>query len=809
MKKGSTTIFRRLIIALILLLPAAAFPDDLLVRPAQLEPDIAFWRSIFSEVSTQQALVHDDRYLNVVYGRIEVPSSASPAERRRISERAINHYRTILKTLANGKRSGLTSEEQRVLNLWPANVTNAELRNAMGRLRTQMGLSDRFLAGLKRSGAWRPHIEQQLAARGVPAGLAALPHVESSYNPDSNSHVGAAGLWQFMRSTGQQFMEIDNVVDERRDPFRSSEAAAQLLAYNYSVLKSWPLAITAYNHGLGGMRRAVRQMGTEDIAVINRKSSAPSFGFASRNFYVSFLAALEVQENAEKYFGPVSFEPPRNDLVIESPDFIPAAAFAQALGVSQETLRSHNPALLQPVWDGSKHIPRGFAVRVPASVVGKSESQVMAALPSGQRYARQTPDTYHKVGRGESLSLIAARYDTTVRELVALNGLKSQHRIRAGQNIRLPSRGGAPAAVLAVALASNAETYTVRKGDSLSVIAVRTGVSESVLMSRNGLRDRNSISAGKVFYLQPSEAEQSPIVTAAAAVTEPVPTLTLASARAETAELAVEETSPVLPAATQVVAQNKPAVENEPLENKVPAAAAPSVSGERDADVTIAAALADKPVAQASVPTVAAVTPGSQQIDALGAGVSGDQSDAAAEVEDAAEGISQNEAEYAATASLADPNDYSIAADGTIEIQATETLGHYADWLGIRTQRLRDINGLRSSAQLVVGRRIKLDLSKVNKSSFETRRIAYHREIQDAFFVRYRVTSTTEHKLQSGESVWKIAQATYNVPVWLLRQYNPDLDFGRIKPGMSIIVPKLQPIARGADNRSLASVTAG
>jgi membrane-bound lytic murein transglycosylase D len=263
-------------------------------------------------------------------------------------------------------------------------------------------------------------------------------------------------------------------------------------------------------------------------------------------------------------------------------------------------------------------------------------------------------------------------------------------------------------------------------------------------------------------------------------------------------------------AATQSAAQKEPAVEKAPLEVSVAATAAPAVSAKQDADATIAAALADIPVVQAPVPAVAAVQPGSQQTDAPSARVSSsDQNEATMEDEDATEAVSRNEAEYAATASLADPNDYSIAADGTIEIQATETLGHYADWLGIKTQRLRDINGLSGSAQLVVGRRIKLDLSKANKASFETRRIAYHREIQDAFFVRYRVTSTTEHTLQSGESVWKIAQATYNVPVWLLRQYNPDLDFGRVKPGMSIIVPKLQPIARGADNRDSVAVTAG
>jgi membrane-bound lytic murein transglycosylase D len=161
-------------------------------------------------------------------------------------------------------------------------------------------------------------------------------------------------------------------------------------------------------------------------------------------------------------------------------------------------------------------------------------------------------------------------------------------------------------------------------------------------------------------------------------------------------------------------------------------------------------------------------------------------------------GISPSRAEYAANASLADPNDYTVAPDGSIEIQATETLGHYADWLAVRTQRLRSLNGMGNSTPLVVGGRIKLDFSHVNKARFEAQRIAYHREMQEAFFIRYRVTSTTEHKLQAGESVWQVVQAYNNVPVWLLRQYNPDLDFSRVKPGMSIVVPTVQAVTRGA-----------
>ena len=97
-----------------------------------------------------------------------------------------------------------------------------------------------------------------LREEGVPIELAALPHVESSFDPTAYSRAGAAGMWQFIRSTGLRYMRIDHIVDDRRDPFFSSVAAARLLRDNYEVLQNWALAITAYNHGQAGMRNAVR-----------------------------------------------------------------------------------------------------------------------------------------------------------------------------------------------------------------------------------------------------------------------------------------------------------------------------------------------------------------------------------------------------------------------------------------------------------------------------------------------------------------------------------------------------------------------
>jgi membrane-bound lytic murein transglycosylase D len=140
---------------------------------------------------------------------------------------------------------------------------------------------------------------------------------------------------------------------------------------------------------------------------------------------------------------------------------------------------------------------------------------------------------------------------------------------------------------------------------------------------------------------------------------------------------------------------------------------------------------------------------------------------------------------------LSDPSDYTVAEDLSIEVQPLETLGHYADWLGIRTQRLRDINGLAFRTPVVVGQRIKLDLGKVDAESFENLRAVYHREQQDTFFRNNTITGVTEHVVRRGESVWILALRKYDVPVWLFRQYNPELDLNNVQRGTRLNFPIL------------------
>jgi len=143
------------------------------------------------------------------------------------------------------------------------------------------------------------------------------------------------------------------------------------------------------------------------------------------------------------------------------------------------------------------------------------------------------------------------------------------------------------------------------------------------------------------------------------------------------------------------------------------------------------------------------------------------------------------------TSLLSDPSDYSVASDNSIEVHPLETLGHYADWLGIATQRLRDINRMAFRTPVEVGQRIKLDLGTVDAKVFEDRRVAYHRSQQDGFFRKNVITGVTEHIIERGESIWILALREYNVPIWLFRQYNPEIDLASVRPGAAVRFPVL------------------
>ncbi|MDH5345468.1 MAG: transglycosylase SLT domain-containing protein, partial [Gammaproteobacteria bacterium] len=419
------------IISATLLLVAATFAysneDPLFPQPAELDRDVGFWLSIFTNFTTSEGVLHDNRNLAVVYEKLPLPEGASRQQRQRASDQRREHYRKILTTLASGKREGLTAEEKRVLDMWPADISNKELSDAAGRIRFQLGLSDRFREGLQRAGRYRDHINAEFSRLGVPVDLAALPHVESSYNTEARSHVGASGIWQFTRSTGQRFMQVDHVLDERNDPFLATTAAGKLLAYNYSIAGNWPMAITAYNHGLAGVRRAMQKHGDHNYTDILRNYDGRAFGFASRNFYVAFLAAREVDQNPDRYFPGLVPYRPVDYTMVRLDAYVPADALARAWNVGEDDLARHNPALQATIWQGSKYLPRDYTIRMPSSILNGTMADLMGTLPPDAMFDKQLPDLFHTVARGDTLSQIADAYDTRVSTLVALNNLSSSH----------------------------------------------------------------------------------------------------------------------------------------------------------------------------------------------------------------------------------------------------------------------------------------------------------------------------------------------------------------------------------------------
>ncbi|MBF0292183.1 MAG: transglycosylase SLT domain-containing protein [Nitrospinae bacterium] len=451
---------------------------------AEIRPMVDFWKKIYTQYTTRQVVIHDKDDLTIIYEVVDLDSGGKkPArERKRKIEAALKRLSK------NGGVPTCPEEEEIAAKLAHIQDSN-KFSNAIDALRVQLGQADRFKLGLQRSGRYMNHIREVFRSYDLPEELTALPHVESSFNYKAYSSVGAAGIWQFMRGTGRLFMRVDYTVDERRDPITSTDAAARLLSISYNQLGSWPLAITSYNHGINGMRRA-KELHGDDMATIIQNYKSRSFGFASRNFYTEFLAALDVSKNHNKYFTNVEPEPEYRFKEIVLPQSATATSLATMTKVPLESLKEHNLSLRPVVWTGKRPIPAGYKLRVPFDTTEPRLSLAEARTSSDTRpaptiarrptdlriapasFIRKPKDTdtapvaslepaseedsvarsgevsalepkelpdFHYVKSGETLFSISKKYGTTVAKLASLNGLDKRLRIRPGQKLALES----------------------------------------------------------------------------------------------------------------------------------------------------------------------------------------------------------------------------------------------------------------------------------------------------------------------------------------------------------------------------------
>jgi membrane-bound lytic murein transglycosylase D len=443
-------------------------------------------------------------------------------------------------------------------------------------------------------------------------------------------------------------------------------------------LGAWPLAITAYNHGLNGMRRAKAQCGT-DFGRIYREYKSNSFGFASRNFYAEFLAALHVATNYENYFGDVKFHQPVQFVEITTDHYLTVNSVLETYKLDREEFRNLNPALRPPVINSQRRIPKGYTLRLPKGAEGEGGA-VLARIDPRLKYEEQVQSDWYRVKRGDNLSAIAQKHGVAANVLAEYNNLGKSARIISGQILKIPPKGADMLASAAPAKLPEAASVAP-KASSPALAAPTLG---------------------------------SPVVTA--------------------------------PVASDAM---DTAAEVEPL-NRI----------EREAIITLDIEPAPKP---------ALVTDGSNVVGGAG--------DASPHVSAPAPKMRRDE-----------------PISQWIHVEADETLGHYASWLEIPTQRLRELNGLRYNQDIQIGQRIRLRYDRVSGEEFQRRRYEYQRSLEEDFFANYVVDSLQTHRVGRGQNIWQICNDVYQVPIWLVVKYNPDRDLAKLHTGDSLSIPVVVPL---------------
>ena len=276
-------------------------------RPASIQPNVKFWVDVFTTYTTRDFAIVDRDKIDRKYQVLRMPGEGHPTREEVDWANAYlkSKYGDILEHLATG-RQPFTSDERRVAEMFKGERLTA-YSLAPQNLRVQQGLRERFREGLVRSRYYRPTMERIFRQSGLPPELVTLAQVESGFQSRAKSTAGACGIWQFTRATGLQYMKISRGRDDRLNPIRATEAAAKLLRSNYDLLGDWPLAITAYNYGTGGISRAAN-LYDGDYAKMVERYQGPRFGFAVKNYYAEFLAAVDVFQHEDRYFPGIKDE---------------------------------------------------------------------------------------------------------------------------------------------------------------------------------------------------------------------------------------------------------------------------------------------------------------------------------------------------------------------------------------------------------------------------------------------------------------------------------------------------------------------
>ena len=425
-----------------------AVDDPQFPHLAVLKPAVAFWTQVFAEYSENQSVIHSTEDLRKVYTVLDFRSQAAvmdpavlAALRSREERQAKADVDTLLRQINALKDTPelMNAAQRRIYDLYSDSRNPDRFTAAIGTYRSQRGLRERTMQALSTSGRYLPEMERIFVSHGLPPKLTRLPLVESSFRVDAYSRAAAAGLWQFIPSSARIYMRLNNLVDDRRDPWTSTDAAARHLKDDYEMLGNWPLALTAYNYGRAGVSRALAAVNGDSLTDLIQRFNGPRFGFASRNYYAEFLAAADIEREWQKHFGDVPRETPMPFEMVTVSDYVPYETLRKLCGADRDQFHALNPAYRDEVVEGRLYVPPGHTIRVPAGAAERFRL-AYATLTPQQRFDHQRQFFIsHVVARGESLAKLARRHGVSMKSILLASGLRDPRQVKVGRTVRIPT----------------------------------------------------------------------------------------------------------------------------------------------------------------------------------------------------------------------------------------------------------------------------------------------------------------------------------------------------------------------------------
>ena len=361
------------------------FNLDKLMYAEDYEKRINFWKDIFLKYNDEMIVIHDRFRPWIIIDYIDFTKLAkhnnykngiSRQDQSLITDAYLNHYQQAFDNYKTHGIKGVNYGKAEI-RLYLAYQHSEQdlnwLTQGKLRIRAQRGLATTFLQAANTAQDYLPYFEKEFRSLNIPLELTRLAFVESMFDPNAISKVGASGMWQFMPTTAKLFLKVNYHLDERSSPFKAARAAGNYLKSHYKKLAHWPLAITAYNHGRAGVLRAIKTTGSEDISVIVREYNQGSFGFASQNFFAEFMAVVRSYETLVNS-GRLSIKPSNLDISsvsLRSP--VKIKHLEKEFDLSLEKLKKLNPCIRSSTFKRHPNykLPKKYRLYLPRKVVIK------------------------------------------------------------------------------------------------------------------------------------------------------------------------------------------------------------------------------------------------------------------------------------------------------------------------------------------------------------------------------------------------------------------------------------------------------